>query len=95
MRKCVLIAALTIASIGGCPAPVSNDPARLEVNDTLREACYGHNDAQIRRWIAEVEQYRLQGWSKNDAIAGGAMVWCYWDWCYPCSQAIIDQVYDG
>jgi hypothetical protein len=54
MRKCVLIAALTIASIGGCPAPVSNDPARLEVNDTLREACYGHNDAQIRRWIAEV-----------------------------------------
>ena len=74
------------------PYPVEDYAGRLELNDTLREACPSLSNADILDTIVIMETDRLAGFSPSEEFASVVNV-CSTQECVVCVSAIIDQVY--
>jgi hypothetical protein len=77
------------------PAPLT-DPERLEVTDTLREACAAYSDDSIDAMITIIEEDRLSGASKADVLLAISDTWQLAsrpEEYRACALAVIRQVY--
>lgn len=74
------------------PYPVDDYPGRLELNDTLRDACSQMSDAEILNAVITMESDRLAGFSPSDEFASIISV-CPSQECVTCASTMINQVY--
>jgi hypothetical protein len=65
-RTRLLLCVLAVSGLSGCPT--DTDVGRLEVNDTLREACPGAFDWQILDMITSAEADRLAGFTLSEMV---------------------------
>jgi len=81
---------------------VPNDPARLEVTDTLREACPDYDDARILTKILIVDDSRSGGvLRRENALATSLVYGCCVGYgcaedeadCVNCTVAVYNQVW--
>lgn len=102
LRRIVLACAmLTLFAGGTCgTSPIPQIlPGRLDVTQTLRDACIGvgqiQNDANIKALITSVESDRQAGITKQAALSHASQpTQCGSNFaCFTCAAAIINQVY--
>jgi hypothetical protein len=91
MLLLILLAYISILS-GGCPQVPQEQPDQDEVTDTLRAACPGSSDAEIRTLLLVIKQDYDDGWTKEEELRI-ALTGCYNSSCVTCFVAAIDQVW--
>ena len=100
-------AAILLVLLAGCGSGLTESAGerRLQVTQTLREACYdfGAGDVDIRTLISLLENDRVAGGLTKAMAFRQVEVVCYdTDWlietkiaCGNCYTALIEQVYPG
>lgn len=97
-RVLLVLALLPVcmAQMCGTAAPVSTPdqygPERLEVTQELRDACPMNTDAELRMYLSNMENRRLNGMTRQDEVNMNYAA-CDSTACMTCWSAITYQIH--